>query len=170
MTETFEDYIRVRENSLNDTRNMLSLSNKEILYRLLIIKGKYDKKQQYTMFRSVSVGLNILRPDDQILILLKGMHELDTCCGIKEILKPEQTDEETHRILALLDNDLIKFKGIYKKWSVELKDEYYDVYTYFARLLFTFNGYQGPLRTSADKAIQDSLGLTDLFSELILEK
>jgi hypothetical protein len=103
-------------------------------------------------------------------ILMHGIYEIDTQSGISEKLDRNLSKQEEEKILEKLDKDRDKFKNILKKYlnllnNIEIK----KLYIYFGKLIFTFNDYQAPYRTDPKKAIEDSMGMTNLYGELLDE-
>jgi hypothetical protein len=130
--------------------------------------SRFEIREIYDRLRKIFIGLFYLRPDNDIRSLVRAFYELDTGCGVSDILSPEMSDDEKIHILEKLDADLIKFKSIYHEHIVKLTPDYKLIFEDFAKLLFKFNGYQGPKRLTLAESISDSIGSTDLFAELIL--
>lgn len=72
--------------------------------------------------------------------------------------------------LHLIDQNREKFKYIFLKYYFRITEPVLKtVFIEFSRLIFKFNGYQDTLRLDPKKAIEDSMELTDSFSEFLQE-
>ena len=182
MVDTFEEYIFT----------VLELSGKTLILEglkkigldmfietNLVITMIHDFKDQYDeLLGSIQEHYTALFDDKQnefptekerISLLAHGMYELDTKCGIDEELTPDLTYEETQEVLMMLDIDEDKFRNIIVKYLKLMKTDepIKDYFLAFARLIYTFNGYQAKSRPTAKQALEDAYGLSDPFGEMI---
>ena len=99
--------------------------------------------------------------------LLRGMYEIDIIDGGNdEMVTPKHSPEETSRIMEKSDKSRDLFMSTYKKNKKLLTEPTANVYRIFGKLLFMFNAYQAPPRFDPRKALEDTLGRTDVFTEM----
>jgi len=183
--ETYEEYISHKTN-IKDQKLLLSVIQKfgfdEFLSRMMSLsESEDDSHDAYDALRLSIINVNSIlqnnpneiskTENEKISILLHAMYEFDEHCGISEELRPNMPQEEELRILKILDSDREKFKQILIKYiKICGNDEIlFDFIAHFAKLIFMFNGYQAPMRNDPLIALRDSMGLNNLFVELLEE-
>ena len=144
--------------------------------------GADTLKKRYTymincvteLYYSLKLMTRTKELDEEFKIIKKMvgmMIQLDDKCGIDEMLTSDLNEEDMSEILQKLDEDEAKFKRILKK-IIESNNQSQQRYILdfvlsFGELIFAFNGYQPPSRNNPFDAYNDSIGVTDLYGELI---
>jgi hypothetical protein len=156
--------LNIMEEIMNRNKNKKdSLEMKKYLYLDLrcemsvLYRGFTKTKQQ--------IDQNVL---NQIKNMSWLMYQLDRECGTNEPLDPKDSMKEYEKKIKLLDEDRDKFISIIdSNYKSILKDRIgcKTFIMFFAKLLFEFNGYQAPPRFDQKKAVEDSMGITDVFQE-----
>lgn len=180
--ESFEEYISssIDERWITNFREMFSRHGIEsILEKTYVsyvtipldMKDQYDNTLHVFKHAYAAAKLTVCNSDElkQLDILVHGFYELDNLCGVdtdKPLHKLNQKDQLDE--LMKLDKDFIKFKDYYIKTKTQLsKDIFVKWFRVFAKMIFTFNGYQAPPRIDPKQALMDAMGVTDLFEELL---
>lgn len=99
--------------------------------------------------------------------LQKSVARLDDECGTDIHLVPGTPREVQNKQIAELDNDKVKFALILKEELPKNEGAFEAFLIEYARLVYRFNEYQAPFRTSGHQAMLDAMGLSDHFSELL---
>jgi len=185
----FEDYLPTFENivGLKSCQTILEQKGLKWCLEWAIHHSenihRNDEKKKYSYFLSCIAEIyyaldqminknEIMNSNMGIVIkMINVMKKLDNDCGTEEGIVSTQSNEQNERILIKLDEDRILFKQILME---SMKDNELPDYALlfilsFAELIFKFNGYQAPPRLNPVDAFNDSLGLTDLFDELMNE-
>lgn len=97
-------------------------------------------------------------------------YTLDEDCNVSDKVY-ERCMQADPDALSEMDVSRAHFKKILKGGMNQLRDhpQALNALTMFAETLFIFNAYQAPPRLSHTKAIEDALGQTDLFTEMMNE-
>lgn len=101
--------------------------------------------------------------------LANSIYTIDEKCGINEEITPELSEEETNRIIKLLDADLIDFLKILNIGISKLKNDavFLNYFINFGHLIYIFNGYPPPRRALLEEAIKDATGETNPYKEYV---
>jgi len=126
---------------------------------IYLAKRLGDKRQLYDVIHSYCAK-------DMKSALSIAVYELDTKCGTSHDEWPPRKEDE-QRVIQELDMDYIKYKDIFIRHISLIHGDDRSIFILFSRLIFLFNGYQAPYRTCPRKALEDAMGITDLFKELI---
>lgn len=97
-------------------------------------------------------------PTEEMKEILYAMYELDCKCGIDDENDIDELLKDKKKFRTILSSIMKKFTGIKLQFLLT-----------FANLIFVFNGYPGPARSDPLEALRDSLGISDLFEELVEE-
>lgn len=180
MLDSFEDYISVSDQHINSFGRVIDKFGVFGYIKTVItdIRDKYKNQflEGYSFILWNCKHLYKLCKDKnlpeypQIEILTKSFYSLDTKCGNALGITPDLSNEEFTIRINALDQQREKFKNIFIESYSKINDSVLKLlFVEFSRLIFKFSGYQAPYRLDKEKALQDAMGLTDLFGEFLEE-